>query len=84
MLAYTKRSADGSDIVLTIVSLDPRARRAGTLRLHHGALDLDAGHGVQVTDLLEGGTERWGSEHPRIELVPGARQVRILQLAPAR
>ena len=84
MLAYTKRSTDGSDIVLTVVSLDPHARRAGTLRLHHGALGLDPGHGVQVTDLLEGGTERWGSDHPRIELVPGRRQARILQLAPAR
>jgi len=37
-----------------------------------------------VTDLLEGGTERWGAEDPRIELVPGKRQARILQLAPAR
>ncbi|HEU5311616.1 MAG TPA: alpha-1,4-glucan--maltose-1-phosphate maltosyltransferase, partial [Candidatus Eisenbacteria bacterium] len=76
MLAYTKRSADGSDIVLTVVSLDPHARRAGALRLHHGALGLDPGHGIQVTDLLEGGPERWGADHPRIELVPGTRQAR--------
>jgi starch synthase (maltosyl-transferring) len=84
VLAYTKRSADGSDIVLTLVSLDPHASRGGTLRLHHDALDLDPGRGVQVTDLLQGGTERWGGEHPRIELVPGTRQARILQLAAAR
>jgi starch synthase (maltosyl-transferring) len=84
MLAYTKRSADGLDIVLTVVSLDPHARRAGTLRLHHGRLDLEPGHGIRVTDLLEGGTERWAGEAPRIELVPGTRQARILQLAPAR
>jgi starch synthase (maltosyl-transferring) len=84
LLAYTKRSADGSDIVLMVVSLDPHARRAGTLRLHHGTLGLEPGHGVQVTDLLEGGRETWGAEAPRIELVPGRRQARILQLAAAR
>jgi starch synthase (maltosyl-transferring) len=84
MLAYTKRSGDGADTVLTVVSLDPHGRRAGTLRLHHGALDLDPGRGVQVTDLLEGGTERWAGDAQRIELVPGTRQARILQLAAAR
>jgi len=84
MLAYTKRSGDGADTVLTVVSLDPHGRRAGTLRLHHGALDLDPGRGVHVTDLLEGGTERWAGDAQRIELVPGTRQVRILQLAAAR
>jgi hypothetical protein len=67
-----------------VVSLDPHARRAGTLRLHHGTLGLEPGHGVQVTDLLEGGRETWGAEAPRIELVPGRRQARILQLAAAR
>jgi starch synthase (maltosyl-transferring) len=84
LLAYTKRTADGRDTVLTVVSLDPHARRAGTLRLHHGALDLDPGRGVQATDLLEGGRETWGRDDPRIELVPGKRQARILHLAPAR
>ena len=84
MLAYTKRSSDASDIVLTVVGLDPHARRAGTLRLHHGALDLEPGRGIQVTDLLEGGTERWSGDAQRIELVPGTRQARILQLAAAR
>ena len=84
LLAYTKQSADGRDTVLTVVSLDARARRAGTLRLQHGALDLDPGRGVVATDLLDGGRETWGHDHPRIELVPGKRQARILQLAPAR
>jgi starch synthase (maltosyl-transferring) len=84
LLAYTKRSADGSDIVLTVVSLDPRKTRAGTLKLHHGELGLDPGRGVVATDLLEGGTERWGAEPVVIELVPGTRQARILQLGQAR
>jgi starch synthase (maltosyl-transferring) len=84
LLAYTKRSADGSDIVLTVVSIDPHARRAGSLRLHHAALDLDPGRGVVATDLLEGGRETWAATTPRIELVPGTRQARILQLTQAR
>jgi starch synthase (maltosyl-transferring) len=84
LLAYTKRSPDGDDIVLTVVSLDPKAARAGTLRLHHGALGLDPGRGIRATDLLEGGSEVWAGDGPRIALEPGRRQAMILQLAPAR
>ena len=76
LLAYTKQSADGRDTVLTVVSLDPHARRAGTLRLHHGALDLDPGRGVVATDLLEGGRETLGTRRSahraRAGQTPGA------------
>ncbi len=80
LLAYTKRSADGSDTVLTVVSLDPRAPRSGLLRLKHWMIGLDEGRPIEVTDLLEGGTERWDRPERRIELRPGTRQAIILGL----
>ena len=85
LLAYTKRSADGRDTVLD--GRQPRPRR--TTRRHapaapRGARPGARGASVVATDLLEGGTERWGAEDPRIELDPGKRQARILHLAAAR
>ena len=84
LLAYTKHTADGTDIVLIVVSLDPHATRIGTLRLHHAALGLDEGRGVEAADLLEGGTETWSGSGPAIELRPGRRQARLFQLRAAR
>jgi starch synthase (maltosyl-transferring) len=84
LLAYTKRTAAGDDVVLTVVSIDPRAPRGGTLRLHYGELGFDQGRPVEAIDLLEGGTERWDGDGPRIELVPGVRQARILALSQPR
>ena len=84
LLAYTKRSADGTDVVLTVVSLDPHRPRSGTLRLRHAELGFDEGRGIVALDLLEGGTETWSAGEPRIALVPGTRQARILQLRAAR
>jgi starch synthase (maltosyl-transferring) len=84
LLAYTKRTAAGDDVVLTVVSIDPRGRRGGTLRLHYGELGFDQGRPVEAIDLLAGGTERWDGDGPRIELVPGVRQARILALSQPR
>ena len=84
LLAYSKRSADASDTVLAVVSLDPHGPRSGTLRLRHAELGLDPTRAVEATDLLEGGAERWAPEGTRIELVPGRRQARILHLRPVR
>jgi starch synthase (maltosyl-transferring) len=84
LLAYSKRSADGADIVLTVVSLDPGGPRSGTLRLRHAELGFDEGRGIEALDLLEGGTQTWTAPEQRIALEPGTRQARILQLRAAR
>ena len=84
LLAYTKRTADGTDVVLTVVSLDPHGPRSGTLRLRRSELGLGDGTAVVATDLLEGGSETWTGGERRIELVPGVRQARIIALRATR
>ena len=82
LLAYSKRSADGSDIVLTIVSLDFRVPRRGRLGLRPDELGLPAGAAWDAEDLLEGGVAAWRGERHEIEIDPARLPAQILHLRP--
>jgi len=79
LIAYSKHTADRSDRILTIVSLDPHAVRQGILHLNTYDLWLDPQRGIEVEDLLEGGVERWDGERVTIELDP-ARPARVFHV----
>ena len=84
LLAYSKRTADGSDIVLTVVSLDSHNQRSGLLRLRHGELGFDSSRAVQATALPGGGTQHWAPDGIELRTVPGTRQFHLFQLAQGR
>jgi starch synthase (maltosyl-transferring) len=63
LLAYAKQSADGSDIILVVINLDPTAVQAGFLELPWVG-DL------AVTDLLSGESYRWTGGRTWIQLDP--------------
>ena len=52
LIAYTKQSPDGSDVVLTIVNLDPRREQSGTLEVNVGPLGLDPNLPIELHDEL--------------------------------
>ncbi len=80
LVAYSKRSADGSDRVLTIVSLALSEVRRGTLHLDLAALGLDAARGLVVEDLIQGGVETWHGDEVEIEIDPAILPARVLHL----
>jgi starch synthase (maltosyl-transferring) len=84
LLAWTKRSDDGSDVVLTVVSLDFRHPRAGTVELPLEWLGLPADGPVEAEDLVEGGIELWHGGRQRIEIDPGGIPARVIHLRPQR
>jgi starch synthase (maltosyl-transferring) len=82
LLAFTKQSSDGRDLVLTVASLDFVAPRHGTLELALERLGLAADAAFEVEDLLAGGTSLWqGARHP-VEIDPARTPARILRLRP--
>jgi len=83
LLAYTKRSADNRDCVLTIVSLDFRNPRSGTVELPLGWLGLPADAPYEAEDLLAGGVETWRGPRQRLSIDPAVMPARILHLRPA-
>jgi starch synthase (maltosyl-transferring) len=61
LIAYSKRSADGESVVLTIVNLDPFNPQSGWVSIDSSALGLESGTTFSVEDLLSGASYRWNS-----------------------
>jgi len=69
-MAYSKATADGSDVVLTIVSLDPVTTQAGFVTLDLDALGVTDGATFDVFDLLANRRYRWQGSRNYVELRP--------------
>jgi len=82
LIAYSKNTADRSDIVLVVVSLDFQRPQAGTLTLPLDGLGLPADRPFEVTDLLDGRPYIWTGAANSIELDPDTSPARIFQVKP--
>jgi starch synthase (maltosyl-transferring) len=76
VLAYSKTSDDGSDIVLVVVTLDPYTTQESTLSLDMPALVGQPATWLEVHDELSGETYTWGS-HPYVRLDPWRRVAHV-------
>jgi starch synthase (maltosyl-transferring) len=82
LIAYSKRTPDRSDVVLTVVNLDPDQTRSATLELPLEELGLDPQRAFEAVDLLGGKTLVWQGPHSRVELDPAVCPALILHLRP--
>jgi starch synthase (maltosyl-transferring) len=81
VIAYSKHTADRSDVIVTVVNLDPHAGHAARVELPLAAYGLDP-HAVEAEDLLTG--HRIGLEGATMGLVlePWSGPARIVSLRP--
>ncbi|MGC1194241.1 MAG: maltotransferase domain-containing protein [Candidatus Dormiibacterota bacterium] len=78
VLAYSKHTADRSDVILVIVNLDPDRVHRSAVRLSLKQLSARPRPDFRVHDLLNGTVARWtGSEH-LVELDPSKAPAQIL------
>ncbi len=77
VIAYSKASDDGGDVVLVIVTLDPYATQEATLDLDAVALGLPPGGASEVYDELSAETYTWGL-HPYVKFEPWRRVAHVL------
>jgi starch synthase (maltosyl-transferring) len=80
LLCYSKRSVDGTDLILTVVNVDP-------FRMHHGYVQLPlddwqfSPHDtLEVQDLLSGERYYWRGAQNYVRLEPGSRVAHVLQV----
>jgi starch synthase (maltosyl-transferring) len=80
IICYSKRSVDGSDLVLVAVNLDPHHMQHGfvQLPLTEWGLPLDAS--IQVVDLISDERYYWRGEWNYVRLDPEARVGHILHV----
>jgi len=79
IMAYSKVSDDGSDVVLVVVTLDPYAAQESVLHLDMGALGAVSGGSLVVFDELSGEQYTWGPS-PYVRLDPGQRVAHVLDV----
>jgi len=70
IIAYTKQTDDGKDVLLMVVNMDPHNTQAGWLDLPLESLGLDPYHSYQLEDVLNGGEYEWFGGHNYVELNP--------------
>ncbi|HZD77736.1 MAG TPA: maltotransferase domain-containing protein [Acidobacteriaceae bacterium] len=70
IIAYSKATEDGGDVVLTIVNLDPVNTQAGFVTLDLARLGLNEGAAFDVFDLLANRGYRWQGSRNYVELRP--------------
>lgn len=77
LLAYSKQSVDGSNIVLIVVNLSPHHVHSGWLQLDLAALGIQANRPFQVHDLLTHAYYLWQGPRNYVQLDPHSAPVQI-------
>ena len=80
ILAYSKRSADGRDLILILVNLDPVNMQHGFVQLPLVAWDLTPHATIDVVDLLSQERYFWRGEWNYVRLDPQDRVAHILHV----
>ena len=80
LICYSKRSADGRDVVLVVVNLDPHDMQHGFIQLPLADWGLTADSTVDVTDLLWEERYFWRGEWNYVRLDPQARPAHLLSV----
>jgi len=80
IIGYMKRSADGSNVILTVVSLDDKNTRGGWLRFPLELFGLPHTQVFTVEDQLSGRSYEWNGEWNYIELNPAIMPAHIFRI----
>ena len=79
VIAYSKTSDDGSDVVLVVVNLDPYTVQESTLDLAPAALGVSPDGSFVAHDELSGDSYSWGTS-PYVRLDPYRRVAHVLHV----
>jgi starch synthase (maltosyl-transferring) len=80
LLAYSKRSVEGDDLVFVVVNLDPKNMQHGFVQLPLVQWGLPPDSTIEVHDLLSEERYFWRGEWNYVRLDPGLRVAHILEV----
>jgi len=72
LICYSKRSPDGSNLILVVVNLDPHHRQSGFVDLPLRDLQIEEDRPYQANDLLTGARYVWSGPRNYVELDPSS------------
>ena len=80
IICYSKRSDDGSNLVVTVVNLDPHHVQSGIVELPLDEFHIEEDHPYQAHDMLTGARYVWTGRRNYVELNPASVPAHILQI----
>jgi starch synthase (maltosyl-transferring) len=80
LLAYSKQSMDGSNLIVTVINLDPRHRHSGFLELPLAELGVDSDHPFQAHELLTDARYIWQGGRSYVEIDPASVPAHIFRI----
>lgn len=80
LLCYSKRSEDGTNLIVIVVNLDPYHTQAGIVDLPLDELKIDEDRPYQANDLLTGARYVWSGRRNYVELNPAHVPGHILRI----
>jgi starch synthase (maltosyl-transferring) len=87
LICYSKHTDDLSNIIFTVVNLDPRAAQSGRVNVPLKSWGFDTEKPFEVRDLLSDKSYTWRGEWNYVELDPSvcpAHVFRLLDLTPVK
>jgi starch synthase (maltosyl-transferring) len=70
LICYSKRTPDGSNVMLAVVNLDYRYKQSGWVTLSPDELGIAQNRKYQIHDLLDDAIYTWQGPHNYVELSP--------------
>ena len=83
LMCYSKRTADGSNLILVVVNLDPFWVQAGWVNLDLDVLGLASGDTFEVYDLLADHSYSWQGSKNYVALRPAESPAHVFRVMPA-
>jgi len=80
LIAYSKRSADGSNFILAVVNLDPHLPQSGWVHVPLDDLEVDPQQTYQVHDLITEQRFQWRGEYNFVELNPNVMPAHVFRV----
>ncbi len=80
LICYSKNTPDLSNIVLTVVNLDPHHTQGGRLDVPEEVVGIDSGRPYQVHDLLSDARYLWQGGRNYVELDPRVAPAQIFRI----
>ncbi len=80
LVAYAKQSEDGSNVIVTVVNLDPDQPQEGWIELKPASVGLEPSDVFEMHDLLSGQRFQWQGEWHYVRLDPQNTPAHILKL----
>ncbi len=80
LICYSKSTADGSNLIIIVINLDPHHMQAGFVDLPLAKLGIELDRPYQAHDLLTGAHYIWNGSRNYVELRPDSVPGHILQI----